>query len=96
LDFSGVAQEQLPQLQPITLYRCGLGFVMLIATTLIDYRNWRNLRRIVCAPILVTALVFVPHIGSTRGGRRLDHYLWHFFSTLKALKLACVIISAAY
>jgi len=71
---------------------------MLIATTLIDYRNWRKFAPyLYCAAILVTALVFVPHIGAAHGGgRRWIIIFGTSFQPSEALKLACVIISAAY
>ena len=76
----------------------GLGFVVLVAMALIDYKNWRRFAPyIYCAALVFTALVFVPHIGTAHGGgRRWIIIFGTSFQPSEALKLACVIISAAY
>ena len=76
----------------------GLGFVLLIITTLIDYKTWRRFAPyIYCAGLLLTALVFVPHLGVEHGGgRRWIIIFGTSFQPSEALKLACIIITAAY
>ena len=76
----------------------GLGLILLIATTMIDYRYWRRFAPyLYCAALVATALVFVPHLGVEHGGgRRWIIIFGTSFQPSEALKLACVIIAAAY
>jgi cell division protein FtsW len=76
----------------------GLGLVLLIITTLVDYRKWRQFAPYFYALALIaTALVFIPHIGAAHGGgRRWIIIFGTSFQPSEALKLACVIFSAAY
>lgn len=75
----------------------GFGLVVMIATTIVDYRMWR-----VWAPylfgasILVTALVFIPGIGFEHGGGR--RWIDLGFVTVQpseALKLGTVLMLSA-
>src|SRR6185503_5968647 len=49
----------------------GVGLVLLLVTTFIDYRHWRRFAPyLFCAALIATALVFVPFIGAEHGGGR--------------------------
>ncbi len=76
----------------------GLGLVLLIATTLIDYKYWRKFAPYLYALALVaTAMVFIPHIGAAHGGgRRWIIIFGTSFQPSEALKLACVVMASAY
>ncbi|TSC85916.1 MAG: rod shape-determining protein RodA/cell division protein FtsW [Parcubacteria group bacterium Gr01-1014_8] len=75
-----------------------LGLAALAATTFIEYRRWR-----VWAPylygcaLLLTALVFVPHVGFMHGGgRRWIEILGFTFQPSEALKIATILMVASY
>lgn len=76
----------------------GLGLVLLTAGAFIDYRIWRTYAPYIFAfGLLITALVFVPHIGVEHGGgRRWIILFGTSFQPSEALKLAAVIMAAAY
>src|SRR4051794_14889197 len=49
----------------------GLGFVLLVIATIVDYRKWRQFAPYFYAlALLATALVFIPHVGASHGGGR--------------------------
>jgi cell division protein FtsW len=76
----------------------GLGFVLLVITTVVDYKKWRQYAPYFYALALIaTALVFIPHLGAAHGGgRRWIIILGTSFQPSEALKLACVIFASAY
>lgn len=76
----------------------GAGVVAMIAGVMIDYHWWRTLAPYVYGlSVLLTALVFVPHIGATLlGGRR-----WIIIGPVnlqpsEAMKIGSVMLAAAY
>ncbi len=76
----------------------GLGLIALLAAYCIEYRTWRRLAPYLFGVALVaTALVFVPHIGFMHaGGRRWIDILGFTFQPSEALKIATVLMMAAY
>lgn len=76
----------------------GLGLVALIACSSIDYKKWRPLAPYLFGLALIaTALVFIPQIGAEHGGgRRWLYVAGVSFQPAEALKLATVLIAAAY
>ena len=76
----------------------GAGLVLLVITASVDHRKWRRFAPYLYALALVaTALVFVPHIGSTYlGGRRWLHIAGFTFQPSEALKIGCIMMAAAY
>ncbi len=75
-----------------------LGLILLFITMHIDYRRWRALSPYAFgAAVLLTALVFVPHVGAVHGGGRRWITLFHIsLQPSEALKIASVMIAAAY
>lgn len=76
----------------------GAGLVAMVACAMIDYRCWRKIAPYAYAfSVLLTALVFVPHIGATLlGGRR-----WIIVGPInlqpsEAMKICSVMMAAAY
>lgn len=76
----------------------GAGLVALFFFAAIDYRKWRPLAPYLYGlSVLLTALVFVPHVGATLLGGRRWIVIAHFsFQPSEALKLGTVMMSAAY
>ncbi len=76
----------------------GVGLVLLIACTIIDYRTWRTYALLIFGITLIaTAFVFVPHVGATLlGGRRWIVIAHVSFQPSEALKLGVIMIAAAY
>lgn len=76
----------------------GLGIVLLIFTTIVDYKKWRQYAPYLFAlSLIATALVFVPHLGVEHGGgRRWIIIFGTSFQPSEALKLGAVIFAAAY
>lgn len=75
----------------------GLGFVLLLLTTLIEYRLWRPWAPYLYGLALIaTALVFVPHIGFEHGGgKRWIQILGFTFQPAEFLKIGAILTSAA-
>lgn len=80
------------------VFGIGGGLAALLITSMIDYKVWR-----LCAPylfvaaIIATLLVFIPHLGvSHGGGRRWIVFMGMSFQPSEALKIAIVIMGAAY
>ena len=76
----------------------GAGLVVMVICAMIDYRWWRTLAPYVYAfSVLLTALVFVPHVGATLlGGRR-----WIVLGPVslqpsEAMKIGSIMMAAAY
>lgn len=76
----------------------GLGSLVLILLTFIDYRAWREYSPyIFAAALLATATVFIPQIGfSHGGGTRWIHLFGFSFQPSEALKLGAIFAAAAY
>src|SRR3989338_2835176 len=76
----------------------GLGLVILVILSHIDYRRLRPLAPYFFAIALIaTALVFVPHLGMMHGGgRRWLSILGFSMQPSEALKLAGVLMAAYY
>jgi cell division protein FtsW len=76
----------------------GLGIVALLGTTMIEYRTWQRYAPYIYGlAILLTVLVFVPHVGAAHGGGKRWIIIAHAsFQPSEVLKLACIIFSAAY
>jgi len=76
----------------------GIGLVGLTITATIDYRIWRKYAPYIFGlAVILTALVFVPHIGAAHGGGRRWIVIMGFsFQPSETLKLAGVIMAAAY
>ena len=76
----------------------GLGLILLLISSSIEYRLWRTYAPYMFALALIaTALVFVPHIGFEHGGgRRWIDVLGFTFQPSELLKLTAVLMSAAY
>ncbi|HVM73846.1 MAG TPA: FtsW/RodA/SpoVE family cell cycle protein [Candidatus Paceibacterota bacterium] len=80
------------------VFGIGAGIVALIVTASIDYRVWRTYApQVFAAALILTLLVFVPHLGAMYGGGRRWIILAHIsFQPSEALKLATIILAAAY
>ncbi len=76
----------------------GAGVVALIITTTVDYRVWqRYAPYIFGVALLLTACVFIPHLGATfGGGRRWIVFAHVSFQPSEALKIGTIIMAAAY
>jgi len=76
----------------------GMGFILLLITTAIDYRHWKRFAPYIFGfAIIATALVFVPHLGAEHGGGKRWIVLAHLsFQPSEALKIASIILAAAY
>ncbi len=76
----------------------GAGIVALFIMCAMDYRLWRRWAPYLYGiAVVMTALVFVPHVGATIGGGRRWIVVFHFsFQPSEALKLTAVIMAAAY
>jgi len=76
----------------------GAGLVALFFALFTDYKIWRRYAPyIFLAALLATALVFIPHIGMEHGGGRRWIALAGFSTQpSEALKLATIILTAAY
>jgi cell division protein FtsW len=76
----------------------GLGLVLLIGATAIDYRFWRRFApHLFVVALVATALVFVPHIGLEHGGgKRWVVIFGQSFQPSELLKIATIIMAAAY
>jgi len=76
----------------------GLGLVALIATASIDYHTWRRFApHIFVGALILTAAVFIPHIGAAHGGGRRWIYLLGFsLQPSEILKIAAIIMASAY
>lgn len=76
----------------------GGGLALLVAATSVDYRRWRPVAPYFFAgALLLTALVFEPHIGLSHGGGQRWLSLGRFtLQPSEVLKLASIIMAAAY
>ena len=76
----------------------GVGLALLTLTCNIEYRIWRRYAPYLFgAALIATALVFVPHLGAEYGGgRRWIIIFGMSFQPSEALKIATIIVSAAY
>lgn len=76
----------------------GLGSLMLMACSFIDYRIWRRYAPyLFAASLIATAAVFIPQIGfSHGGGTRWIHAFGMSFQPSEALKLGAIFAAAAY
>lgn len=76
----------------------GLGLVALVACTIIDLRLWRRFAPYIFGLALIaTAMVFIPGLGAEHGGgRRWIILFGTSFQPSELLKIATVIIAAAY
>lgn len=76
----------------------GLGLVALVIGATIDYRIWRKYApHLFVLALIATALVFVPQIGfSHGGGTRWLHIAGISVQPAEGLKIASIIIAAAY
>jgi cell division protein FtsW len=76
----------------------GAGLVALVITCSIEYRVWRSYAPYIFAlGVIVTLLVFVPHIGAEHGGgKRWIIIAGVSFQPSEFLKLAVLIMTAAY
>jgi len=76
----------------------GAGLVALVGCTIIDYRIWRRFAPyLYVLSILLTTLVFVPHIGATLlGGRRWIVVAHVSFQPSEAMKVGSIMFAAAY
>ncbi|MCE9541685.1 FtsW/RodA/SpoVE family cell cycle protein [Candidatus Kaiserbacteria bacterium] len=76
----------------------GLGSVLLVALTYIDYRVWKPYTPYIFAlSILATAAVFVPHIGMSHGGGRRWIVLMNMsFQPSEAMKVGAILFAATY
>ena len=76
----------------------GIGLILLVLCMQIDYHRWRPLAPYMFTfTVLVTALVFVPHLGASHGGGR----RWVVIGRLslqpsEGLKIAGSLMAAAY
>lgn len=91
---SGVTSAALNHM----LFGIGGGLAALLIAYSIDYRTWRRFApHLYVAALIVTALVFVPHLGFEHGGGR--RWIIIFGTSLQsseALKIGIVIMGAAY
>ena len=80
------------------LFGVGAGCIALAITMTVDYRLWRRYAPYLFALALIgTAAVFIPHFGiSHGGGRRWIALFGLSFQPSEALKLATIVIAAAY
>ncbi len=76
----------------------GLGLVLLIAASQVDYHIWKKYAPYLFGvSILLTGLVFVPHIGAMHGGGRRWITLFHLtIQPSETLKFAGVLIAATF
>ena len=76
----------------------GAGIIALIITATIDYHTWqRYAPYIFGGALLLTILVFVPHLGAEYGGGKRWIVFAHLsFQPSEALKIAAIIMAAAY
>lgn len=74
------------------------GSIVLYATLRVPYKFWREYSLIIfIASLLITALVFVPHIGFTHGGaRRWINVFGFSMQPVEILKIAFIIYFAAW
>lgn len=76
----------------------GAGLAALTITTFVDYKKWRRFAPYIFGfALLLTAAVFIPHIGAEHGGgRRWIILFGTSFQPSEALKLASIIVTSAY
>lgn len=76
----------------------GAGIVALIVTASIDYHVWqRYTYYLYGAALVLTMLVFIPHIGaSSGGGTRWISFAHISFQPSELLKIATIVLAAAY
>ncbi len=76
----------------------GLGTLGLLVATYIDYRVWRKYApHLYILALILTAAVFLPHIGFSHGGARRWLLIAGFsFQPAELLKITSVILAAAY
>jgi cell division protein FtsW len=76
----------------------GLGLVLMFITMHVDYHRWRPLSPyLFVGALILTALVFVPHVGAVHGGGRRWIILFHLsLQPSEALKIGGVMFAAAY
>lgn len=75
-----------------------LGLIALLIGLFIEQRRWRQWAPyLYCLALIATALVFIPHIGFTHGGgRRWIDVFGLTFQPSEALKIATILMTAAY
>ncbi len=80
------------------VFGLGGGVVALFIAYTIDYKNWRRFAPyLFAAALLATALVFIPHVGAAHGGgRRWVVIMGMSLQPSEALKIAIIILGAAY
>lgn len=76
----------------------GLGIVALLITASIDISVWRRfIPYVYGAAVLLTALVFIPHIGLLHGGGKRWIVLFHVsIQPSEFLKIATIMLAASY
>lgn len=76
----------------------GLGLVLMTVAAFVDYKQWRRFAPyIYVLALIATAMVFIPHIGAAHGGgRRWIIIFGTSFQPSETLKLASVMLAAAY
>lgn len=76
----------------------GAGLVALVVGAMVDYKMWRRYAPYLYAlAVIATAAVFIPHVGAMHlGGRRWIAIAGVSFQPSEALKLASIILAAAY
>lgn len=76
----------------------GGGLALLLLALSVDYKRWRSLAPYLYTfALLLTALVFVPHIGASHGGGQRWLSVWKLsLQPSEVLKLAAIIMAAAY
>jgi cell division protein FtsW len=76
----------------------GAGLVMLVVTATADYHLWQRYAPYIFAgAVVLTMLVFVPHLGAEYGGgKRWVDFAHVSFQPSEALKIATIVIAAAY
>ena len=76
----------------------GVGLVLLVGCVYLDYHRWKSAAPyLYAAALILTALVFVPHVGAMHGGgKRWIVFAGASVQPSEALKLAGVIMTAAY
>lgn len=76
----------------------GAGIIALFVTATVDYHKWQRYAPYVFGfALVVTALVFVPHVGAAFGGGRRWIVFAHLsFQPSEILKIGAIVMAAAY